>query len=34
VCLAADDRLVDVYGQVFFVPDPGDRAELAKGMAS
>ena len=23
-CLAADERLIEVYGQVFYVKDPGD----------
>lgn len=32
-CLATDERLVDVYGAVFLVPDPAERAALQASLA-
>jgi hypothetical protein len=33
-CLSADERLVDVYGQVFYIPSASEREELARDMAA
>jgi len=32
-CLAADEQLVDVYGAVYRVPDPAERAALLAELA-
>lgn len=33
-CLAADDRLVDVVGAVFLIPDPAERAAILADLAA